>query len=409
MNHVEGGVCAPLGFKAGSTWVGIKASNKEKDDLAMIFCEEPCVCAGTFTTNVVKAAPVKWDRKVIDESDDVRAIVINSGIANAATGERGMKNCAEIAKGLSAVSGLREDEILCASTGVIGPTLPVAKILEGIEKIYPALDRSAEKANNAAVAIMTTDTHPKEVSVKVNISGKDVTIGGMCKGSGMIHINMSTMLSFITTDADISKEMLTKALTNVVKDTYNMVSVDGDTSTNDTVIIMANKMANNEKITTENEDYNKFYEALYVVCSELAKNIAKDGEGATTLIETRVLNAASKDMARKLAKSVISSSLTKAAIFGKDANCGRILCALGYAGVDFDIEKVNVYYESKNGRIMMVEKGVVLEFDEDYAYKVLDSDEVAIICDMNAGKEDAIAWGCDLTYEYVKINADYRS
>ena len=409
MKEVQGGVCAAKGFKATGLEVGIKGELNGKKDMAMIFCDGPCMAAGTFTSNLVKAAPVKWDRKTIDESGDIRAIVINSGIANACTGETGMEYCREISAEVSRISGVNKEEVLTASTGVIGYQLPIGKIKEGINKLYPNVGNSPEDATKAAEAIMTTDTVSKQVAVKTEINGHEVTIGGMCKGSGMIHINMCTMLGFITTDVNISKEMLTKALNTVIPDTFNMVSVDGDTSTNDTVIILADGMAENEKITKEGQDYDEFVKALNYVCTELAKKIAGDGEGATKLFEVMVVNADTKENAVTLSKSVVTSSLTKAAIFGNDANWGRILCALGYSGAKFNPEIVDIYFESEAGKIQIVENGVATDYSEEEATKILNMDAVRTICDMKMGDAMATAYGCDLTYDYVKINADYRS
>ena len=409
MKEVQGGVCAAKGFKATGLEVGIKGELNGKKDMAMIFCDGPCMAAGTFTSNLVKAAPVKWDRKTIDESSDIRAIVINSGIANACTGETGMEYCREISAEVSRISGVNKEEVLTASTGVIGYQLPIGKIKEGINKLYPNVGNSPEDATKAAEAIMTTDTVSKQVAVKTEINGHEVTVGGMCKGSGMIHINMCTMLGFITTDVNISKEMLTKALNTVIPDTFNMVSVDGDTSTNDTVIILADGMAENEKITKEGQDYDEFVKALNYVCTELAKKIAGDGEGATKLFEVMVVNADTKENAVTLSKSVVTSSLTKAAIFGNDANWGRILCALGYSGAKFDPEIVDIYFESEAGKIQIVENGVATDYSEEEATRILNMDAVRTICDMKMGDAMATAYGCDLTYDYVKINADYRS
>ena len=409
MKEVQGGVCAAKGFKATGLEVGIKGELNGKKDMAMIFCDGPCMAAGTFTSNLVKAAPVKWDRKTIDESGDIRAIVINSGIANACTGETGMEYCREISAEVSRISGVNKEEVLTASTGVIGYQLPIGKIKEGINKLYPNVGNSPEDATKAAEAIMTTDTVSKQVAVKTEINGHEVTIGGMCKGSGMIHINMCTMLGFITTDVNISKEMLTKALNTVIPDTFNMVSVDGDTSTNDTVIILADGMAENEKITKEGQDYDEFVKALNYVCTELAKKIAGDGEGATKLFEVMVVNADTKENAVTLSKSVVTSSLTKAAIFGNDANWGRILCALGYSGAKFNPEIVDIYFESEAGKIQIVENGVATDYSEEEATRILNMDAVRTICDMKMGDAMATAYGCDLTYDYVKINADYRS
>lgn len=358
MKIIDGGVTAAKGFKAAGMHAGIKKGTKK--DMAMIVSSAPCMAAGTFTTNLVKAAPVKWDQHVVYEHGEARAVVVNSGIANACTGAEGYGYCEETAKA-------------------------------------------------AAESIMTTDTVKKEVAVEVEIGGKTVTIGGMCKGSGMIHPNMCTMLSFLMTDAAISKEMLQKALSVDVDDTYNMISVDGDTSTNDTVLLLANGLAENPEIIEEGEDYQTFARALHYINETLAKKMAGDGEGATALFETKVIGAQSKEQAKILAKSVICSNLTKAAIFGHDANWGRILCAMGYSGVKFDPEKVDLYFESAAGKLKIIENGVALDYSEEEATKVLSEKAVTAVADIKMGEASASAWGCDLTYDYVKINADYRS
>lgn len=409
MEYINGGVCAASGFKATGVEVGIKAGHSGKKDMAMIFSIAECKVAGTFTSNLVKAAPVKWDKKIVTESDSVKAVIVNSGVANACTGEEGMNNCEILADKVAKETGIKKEEVLICSTGVIGKQLPINIMNEGVGKLYANLGESEDYATLAAEAIMTTDTVSKQVAVKTNIGGKEVHIGGMCKGSGMIHINMCTMLGFITTDANISKEMLQKALSEVIPDTFNMVSVDGDTSTNDTVLLLANGMAENACITEENEDYNIFKEALYAVCEGLSKKIAADGEGATALFEVKVLNALTKQDAIGLSKSVVTSSLTKAAIYGHDANWGRILCAMGYSGVQFDPEKVDIFFESAAGKLKIVEDGVATDYSEEEATKILSEKEVTCIADVKMGKENATAWGCDLTYDYVKINADYRS
>lgn len=405
----DGGVCAAKGFNATGLVVGIKNSNSTKKDMAMIYSDAECKAAGTFTSNLVKAAPVKWDKKVINESEGIRAVVVNSGIANACTGSQGMEYCGEIAKEVSETAGIKENEVLTASTGVIGQQLPIDKIKSGIAKLYSNLGSTAEDATLAAEAIMTTDTVSKQVAVKTVIDGKEVTVGGMCKGSGMIHINMCTMLGFITSDVNISKEMLQTALNEIIPDTFNMVSVDGDTSTNDTVILLANGLAENKCITEKNDDYYNFKSALNEVCKTLAKKIAADGEGATALFEVKTVNAATKADAVTLSKSVVTSTLTKAAIFGHDANWGRILCAMGYSGVQFEPESVDIYFESKSGKIKIVENGTATDYSEEEATKILSEKEVTALLDVKMGSETATAWGCDLTYEYVKINADYRS
>lgn len=403
---IEGGVAAALGFQAIGIQAGIK---KDKKDMAMVYSETPCVAAGTFTTNVVKAAPVKWDQNVVYNYSTARGIVVNSGVANACTGEEGYSYCVQTAETAAKLLGILMTEVLVASTGVIGQQIPIEKIKEGVKAMVPILEHSSQAGGLAAEAIMTTDTVKKEVAATVELGGKTVTIGGMCKGSGMIHPNMCTMLSFVTTDAAISKEMLQKALSQDVMDTYNMVSVDGDTSTNDTVLLLANGQAGNPVIEQEGEDYETFCRALNYVNTELAKKIAGDGEGATALFEVKVVGALSKEQAVVLSKSIVTSSLTKAAIYGHDANWGRILCAMGYSGVQFDPEQVDLYFESAAGKLKIIENGVSTGYSEEEATKILSEPAVTAIADIKMGKSSATAWGCDLTYDYVKINADYRS
>lgn len=407
MKKMEGGVTAAKGFQAAGIAAGIKKGNIK--DMAMIYSEKPCVAAGTFTTNVVKAAPVKWDQNQVYHKPFAQAVVCNSGVANACTGEEGYAYCRMTAEIAAGVLGIPEDSVLVASTGVIGAQLPMTNLAQGIEKLVPVLSDSLEAGTLAAQAIMTTDTVRKETAVTFEIDGITVTVGGMCKGSGMIHPNMCTMLGFVTTDVDISKELLQEALGDVVCDTYNMVSVDGDTSTNDTVLLLANGMAGNAKITEKNASYNAFKEALKEVNTELAKAIAADGEGATALFEVKVIGAESKEQAVTLSKSIVTSSLTKAAIFGHDANWGRILCAMGYSGAAFDPEKVDLFFESKAGKLKIVEDGIALDYSEEEATKILSEKEVTAVADVKMGDASATAWGCDLTYDYVKINADYRS
>ncbi len=407
MKQITGGVTAAKGFLAANTAAGIKY--KERDDMALIFSEKPARAAGTFTRNVVKAAPVKWDQLVVKESAFVQAVVVNAGIANACTGAEGMAYCEQTASAAAKALSIPSDAVLVASTGVIGMQLPMDRLKSGIEAMAPNLSASSEAGEAAAKAIMTTDTHKKEAAVTFMIGDKEVTVGGMSKGSGMIHPDMCTMLAFITTDITISKELLQEALSDVVNDTYNMISVDGDTSTNDTCVVLANGMAGNDEITEKNADYDAFIEALLTVNRALAKMMAGDGEGATALFEVKVIGARTKAEAVTLSKSVITSSLTKAAIYGHDANWGRILCALGYAGVDFDPEKVDLFFESANGKMQIIQNGVALDYSEEEATKILSADAVTAICDMKQGDAKATAWGCDLTHEYVTINADYRS
>ena len=408
MKIIKGGICAPKGFLASATEANIKYKNRT--DMAMIFSKVPAISAGTYTTNLVKAAPVLWDRKITDSETYVNAIVINSGIANACTKDEGMEYCKQSAKKAADKLGVGESSILLASTGVIGMQLPIEKICAGIESLSNSLEQSEKAANEAAKAIMTTDTVSKEIAIEFEISGKTVKMGAMCKGSGMIHPNMCTMLGFITTDVNISKELLLKALREDVVDTFNMVSVDGDTSTNDSLIILANGLADNEKIACESsEEYKVFKSNLNFITTSLSKMIAGDGEGATALFEVVVEGAKTKETARTLAKSVVTSSLTKAAIFGHDANWGRILCALGYSGKKFDPDNMELYFESENGKILIYKDGVSVGFDEEKATKILSAKEVRALVKLNMGDFSATAWGCDLTFDYVKINADYRS
>ncbi len=407
MKVITGGVTAAKGFEAAGVEAAIKYKNRK--DMAMVYSKRPCVLAGTFTTNVVKAAPVLWDKKVVEESPFGQAVIVNAGIANACTGAEGYAYCEKTAKAAAAALQIPEDAVLVASTGVIGMQLPIDRITAGVEKLAQAKADTLEAGTLAAEAIMTTDTISKQAAVRIEIGGKTVTIGGMSKGSGMIHPNMCTMLGFVTTDAVITKDTLTKAVKEDVTDTFNMISIDGDTSTNDTLLIMANGMAENPEIQADTPEYEVFKEALHYVNETLAKMMAGDGEGATALLETKVIGADTKENARILSKSVVCSSLVKAMIYGHDANAGRILCALGYAGVQFDPEKIDLYFESKAGKIKIYEDGVSTGYDEAVATSILSEPEVTVLVDMKMGKETATAWGCDLTYDYVKINADYRS
>lgn len=407
ITKINGGITAPKGFLASGLNAGIK--NQTKKDMAMVFCSTPCAAAGVFTSNLVKAAPVKWDKEIVTTSPYVQAVVVNSGIANACTGAEGLGYCADTAAEAAAALNIPKTAVLVASTGVIGKQLPIDKIKYGVTALSKVLGSSREDAKLAAEAIMTTDTKSKEVACTLELGGKQVTVAGMCKGSGMIHPNMCTMLCFVTTDAAISHELLQKALSDDVVDTFNMISVDGDTSTNDTVLVMANGQAENTPITKEGEDYKTFCEALHFIMLELSKKIAGDGEGCTCLFEATVIGAKDKNQARTIAKSVVCSSLTKAAVFGHDANWGRILCAMGYSGAQFDPEVVDIWLESKAGTIKIVENGIATDYSEETATKILSEEEVIAKMDIKEGNETATAFGCDLTYEYVKINGDYRS
>ena len=407
MEHIKGGVTAAKGFMAAGVEANVKYKNRK--DMAMVYSQVPCKAAGVFTSNVVKAAPVVWDREKINTSPYIQAVVVNSGIANACTGRQGYAFCQETADAAAGALQIPGDSVLVASTGVIGMQLPMDKITAGVAALAGCLKDTQEAGTQAAEAIMTTDTISKQVAVQFEAGGKTVTVGGMSKGSGMIHPNMCTMLGFVTTDIAISKELLQEALSADVVDTFNMISVDGDTSTNDTLVVLANGCAGNPEITEKNEDYLHFCQALHEVNETLAKMMAGDGEGATALFETKVIHAANKEDARTLAKSVICSSLTKAAIFGHDANWGRILCALGYSGASFDPEAIELFFESSAGRIQIYKDGQATDYSEEEATKILSCPVVTVVVDMKMGEAQATAWGCDLTYDYVKINADYRS
>lgn len=407
MREIKGGVTAAKGFEAAGIAAEIKY--KGRTDMSIVYSQVPCKAAGTFTTNVAKAAPVKWDQKIVKTSEFAQVVIVNSGIANACTGAEGYGYCQDTADKASEVLGIPADAVLICSTGVIGMQLPIDRIQAGIEKLAVAKSDSIEAGTEAAKAIMTTDTCEKEIAVEVEIGGKTVTIGGMAKGSGMIHPNMCTMLSFVTTDAAISKSALQKALSDDVKDTYNMISVDGDTSTNDTVLVLANGMAGNEEITEGTEDYKKFSEALHMINECLAKKMAGDGEGATALFEVNIVGAETKEQAVLLSKAIACSNLTKAAIAGHDANWGRIICAMGYSGAQFDPEKVDLFFESEAGKIQIAENGVALDFSEEKATEILSQPVVIATADVKMGDAKATAWGCDLTHGYIEINADYRS
>ena len=408
MKVIEGGVTAAKGYKAAGLRAGIKAGKTNKD-MAMIYSEKEAVCAGTFTKNVVKAAPVFWDKDVVYKEGKAQAVVVNSGIANACTGEEGLSNCKKEAEKAGELLSIAPEHVLVASTGVIGAQLVMDVVEKGIEMLVPELDSGKEAGENAATAIMTTDTHKKEIAVECTLGGKTVTIGGMCKGAGMIHPNMGTMLSFITSDAAIDQKLLQQFLSEIVEDTFNMISVDRDTSTNDTVLLLANGLAGNDEIVKEDEDYQTFKEALYYVNEYLAKCIASDGEGATKLLEVNVNGAKDVKQAKVIAKSICTSPLVKTAIFGNDANWGRLLCAMGYSGEEFDPYQVDLYIESEFGNLKLVENGMATDYSEEFATKILSSDYVKTNIEMKIADAKATAWGCDLTYDYVKINADYRS
>lgn len=404
-NFIDGGICAAEGFKASGVIAGIKASNKTKRDLALIYCTEKCTAAALYTTNKVKGAPIIVTKKHL-ENNCAQAVIVNSGNANTCN-----ENGIEIAEQMCALAAdalkINVNDILVGSTGVIGQPLSIEPIKAKIPELVEGL--STDGSSKACEAIMTTDTRKKEFAVEFTVDGKKCHLGGISKGSGMIHPNMATMLAFITTDVDISAEMLEKALRKVNSLTYNMVSVDGDTSTNDTLVLMASGLAGNKTITTADDNYEKFENALYAVMMNLARETARDGEGATKLIECIVKGAPTEETAKIVAKSVIGSSLLKAAMFAADANWGRILCAIGYAQAEFDINRVGVELASEKGKITVCANGAGVSFSEDAAAEILSADEIQILIDLHDGNGSAIAWGCDLTFEYVKINAEYRT
>lgn len=407
MKVIDGGVTAAKGFEAAGAEAAIKYQNRK--DMAMVYSKVPCKAAGTFTTNVVKAAPVLWDRDIVTNSEYAQAVVVNAGIANACTGKQGLDYCRREAEVTGRLLGIPAEAVLVGSTGVIGMQLPMDRIEAGIAKLVEAKSDTLEAGHTAACSIMTTDTISKEIAVSFELDGKEITVGGMSKGSGMIHPNMCTMLAYITTDMAISKELLQEALSTSVVDTFNMITVDGDTSTNDTCLVMANGMAGNTEVTQKGEAYDKFFEALNYVCTYLAKKMAGDGEGATKLFEAKVVNARSKEDARTLSRAIVGSNLSKAAIYGCDANFGRFLCAMGYSGAQFDQNDVELFFESENGRLQVFDHGTSIVFDEEKALQIMKADAVTVYVDMHEGEAEATAWGCDLTYDYVKINADYRS
>ena len=406
MKVIDNGTITDVkGFKATGITAGLKKSGKK--DLALIYSEEKAVAAAVFTKNLVKAAPILLDMKNI-KSENIQAIIINSGNANACTGEEGYQNAVKMTEIVAKKLNLHPSEVLIESTGIIGVQLDMEKVEKGLEEISDKLEKDG--GHDAGRAIMTTDTFPKNIAVKIIIDEKEVTIGGIAKGSGMIHPNMATMLSFLTTDINIDKELLQKAFSYSTDKTYNMISVDGDTSTNDMAGILANAAAGNKKITDENsEEYKIFKKALDYVNEELAKSIAKDGEGATKLIEVTTKNAKTKEDAKKVSKSVITSSLFKAAVFGSDPNWGRILCAVGYSGAELSVEKLDIFIKGEDNIVQVAKNGMGIKFEESEVEKILEEEKVGVIIDLHDGESMATAWGCDLTYDYVKINADYRT
>ena len=396
----------PKGYKANGIASGLK---KIKKDLSLIASDTLCNCAGTYTTNKVKAAPVIWDKKITSNKIKAKAIIVNSGNANACTSLQGEKDNEEIAQTVASNLNCEKENVLVCSTGVIGVPLNMEIYKKGINDIVKTIDYEDQKLINFSEAIKTTDTINKIVSVKLNIDSKEITITGMAKGSGMIHPNMATMLSFIITDADIEQDTLQNLLGNTIEDTYNMISVDGDTSTNDTVLFLANGAANNKQIVKDTSDYETFKEAFMYVNTYLAKAIVKDGEGASKFIEVSVNGAKTQKDAKNIAKSVINSSLVKCAFFGSDANWGRILCAMGYSDSEFDVNNVSIIFKSEKGSISVVEHGVPIQFDEDLAKTILLENTIDVVITLEDGSANATAWGCDLSYDYVKINGDYRS
>lgn len=401
----EGGVTAPKGFLANGIHCGIR-KNKDKKDLMLIVSDVLCDAAAVYTQNLVCGAPVTVTRENL-KNGKARAVICNSGIANTCNAD-GVEKAEAMCALTEQYTGIPANDVVVASTGVIGQPIDLEPIQNGMQTLVDGLNENGSSA--AAEAIMTTDTVKKEIAVSVALSGgKTCTLGAIAKGSGMIHPNMATMLSFITTDANISAEMLQKALRWCVTRSYNMLSVDGDTSTNDTVAILANGLCGNTRIETENEDYNAFCSALFEICSHVVRMLAKDGEGATKLVECEVVGAADEETARVCAKSVIRSPLVKTAIFGSDANWGRVLCALGYAGAAIDVSKIDVSFRSRKGTVPVCKNGAGIEFSEEKAKEVLLEDEIEILVDLNSGDAEATAYGCDLTYDYVKINGDYRT
>lgn len=413
MKYIDGGVTAAKGFVANGLYCGIKKSNnppkkaKHKNDIGLLYCDCPCNTAAVYTQNKVKAAPVIVTKNNLEKTNGIaQAVIVNSKYANAcnADGEDKAWRMCELA---ASALNIEPEQVIVSSTGVIGQVLPIEPIENCIDELAEGLSR--EKHEEIATAIMTTDTVKKEYAVEFELDGKTVHIGGIAKGSGMIHPNMATTLNFITTDAAISQKLLQKALSEITKITYNCLSIDGDMSTNDMVVLMSSAQAENREITEENEDYGQFKDALYEVMMNLTKMLAKDGEGASKLLECVCSNAPDLDTAIIVAKEVIASTLVKCAMFGEDANCGRILCAIGYTPVEVDINNVAVSFQSEFGTIEVCRNGLGLSFSEDFAAKVLSSDEIKILVNLNQGNAQATAWGCDMTYDYVKINGDYRT
>ncbi len=407
MKIIPGGINAPIGFRAAGVHAGIR-KNRLKNDMSILVSDVPANVAGVFTQNAVCAAPVIWDRDVVVKNGLCQALIVNSGVANTCTGEAGYQDTVDTAEYVAEKLGIEKELVAVASTGVIGMRLPMDTIYQGIDALTKNISYDIDSGSNAAYGIMTTDIYKKEIAVTLEIKGTQVTIGGMCKGSGMINPNLGTVLGFITTDANISSKLLDKLLKEDVVDTYNMVCVDGDTSTNDTVMIFANGMAGNEELQEEDDDYKAFAAAIRYINTSFVKQIASDGEGATKMFQVDVVGMSAKDEARMLAKAIVSSNLVKCAMYGEDANWGRIVCAMGQSKVPFDPYKVDIIISSVAGQLKIVENGVTTDYDELEATRILSEKQIRLIADMKLGNLGATAWGCDLTYDYIKINADYR-
>ncbi len=403
---ITGGITGPMGFMAAGRHIGIKRTKK---DLAVIYSKNPAIASAVFTKNVVKAPPLLWCEKLINSENKIQAIVVNSGNANACTGKRGYDDAVKSASVLAECLNIHPESVLATSTGVIGVYLPMETMIDGIKQTAPTISADENSANDCAEAILTTDTFAKSITLEMKIKGVLVKISGIAKGSGMIHPNMATMLNFITTDVNISKPLLDKAFKSNIDESFNMITVDGETSTNDMAVILANGCAQNPIIDKEDEDYQKFKSALRYILVYLAKSIIKDGEGATKLIECTIQGAKNKEVARILCKAILNSNLVKTAFFGKDANWGRIISAMGATCVDFNPNAVKITFISSKGEIVLFENGAPVEFDEEFAFKILSENEVSVLVNLADGDAEITGWGSDLTYEYVRINAEYRS
>lgn len=406
MRSIDGGVTRARGFRANGVRAGIKMQG---NDVGFIASDTPAIAAAVFTTNQIQAAPVMWSQRNVLKKGNIQAIIANSGNANACTGGTGLEHAAIMGSGLASQLGISTDAVLVASTGVIGVPLPIDKVVAVLDALVRTAASTPEAGEAAAQAIMTTDTFMKQAAVEIELGGQSVVIGGMSKGSGMIHPNMATMLGFITTDVAIAQPLLDKALTTVTQDTFNMISVDGDTSTNDMLVVLANGQAHNPPITCEDADYSAFVEGLQAVAQSLAKQIVRDGEGATKLLEVRVRSAGSKEQARRLIKSMLTSNLVKTAFFGEDPNWGRLLAAMGYAGVPFDASRIRITFISEHGQVVVMDESEPFPFDEHEAKHVLSARDIDVIVDLHEGVAEAVGWGCDLSYEYVRINGEYRT